>query len=60
MAPWIASFRADNAIELRHRELHHNTYCAVCFDILAFHVSDWKLQLQIRIAQCNAMYLTET
>ena len=31
MAPWIASFRADNAIELRHRELHQDTYCAVLF-----------------------------
>lgn len=26
MAPWIASVGADNAIQLRHRELHQNTY----------------------------------
>lgn len=55
MAPWIASVRADNAIELRHRELHQNTLDY----ILPFHVSDWKLQLQMSIAQWKHMYVTK-
>ena len=55
MAPWIASVGADNAIELRHHELHHHTYWHT--EPTSFRVSDWKLQLQINIAQWNTMYL---
>jgi hypothetical protein len=57
MAPWIASVRADNAIELRHHELHHNTYYHT--EHTSFRVSDWKVQLQINIVQWNTMYLPE-
>jgi hypothetical protein len=51
MAPWIASVRADNAIELRHRELHqktywHSMYLSACPN-------------RMNIAQWNTMCLAE-
>jgi len=49
MAPWIASFKADNAIELRHRELHNNTYCAVLF----WHTNFPCVRLEAAIANWN-------